>query len=607
MCGIVGYIGKNKASEYLLDGLESLEYRGYDSAGIAVLDRNKIGLNKVVGRVEHLRKAEAEKPLRGSIGIGHTRWATHGGVTKHNSHPHHDEAKEFYVIHNGIIENYQEIKAYLLKAGVNFYSETDTEVIPNLVAELYKQHKDVEKAFKAALKSLRGAYAIVMISVHNPDHIYVAKLSSPLAIGVADDGVYIGSDAIPILPHTNQMVYLEDSEGAVIGADGYELFNTTTDKSIKRPTELVEIEAEAAEKGDYPDFMLKEIHEVPKTIRATMLGRLRADEGIIKLGGLEQVRDQLDYIDRIVILACGTSYYAGLVGEYLLEEVANIPVEVQQASEFRYRQEPLSRSTAVLVVSQSGETADAIAALKKLEGSGILTLGIVNAPGSTLARMTDAGVYCHAGPEKAVASTKAFVAQVTVFLLIALHLSKNYSHYDRLIQELDRLPQKIETILAQEESIQKLAKKYAHHNDFLYIGRRYAYPVALEGALKLKEISYIHAEGFAGGEMKHGPLALIDKNFPTFATALSNDIHEKSFSNMQEIHARGGKIVAVVDDKNSEATKLATDSILVPKVPEQLQPLVAVVPAFLFAYYAARELGRDIDKPRNLAKSVTVE
>lgn len=607
MCGIVGYVGKKQARDYLLDGLESLEYRGYDSAGIAVLDKKTVALEKVTGRVEALRKSISSDSSPGHIGIGHTRWATHGGVTKNNAHPHYDEAKQFYVIHNGIIENYQEIKTYLIGKSVKFYGETDTEVIPNLIADLYRQHGSVETAFKAAVKSLRGAYAIVMMSSLDPKHIYAAKLSSPLAIGVGENGMYIGSDAIPMSPHTNKVVFLEDNEGAVISEKSYDIFHLQTDKSIKRPAELIEIEQEAADKGDFPDFMLKEIHEVGKTIRSTMLGRLRAEEGIIKLGGLESVRDQLDYIDRIIIIACGTSYYAGLVGEYLLEEIAGIPVEVQQASEFRYRREPLSRSTAVLVVSQSGETADTIAALKKLDGSGILKLGIVNAPGSTLARMTDAGVYCHAGPEKAVASTKAFVAQITVFLLISLHLSKNYPDYDRLVKDLDQLPQKIEKILSQEQHIQKLAEKYSKYNDFLYIGRRYAYPVALEGALKLKEISYIHAEGFAGGEMKHGPLALIDKNFPTFATALSNDLHEKSFSNMQEIHTRGGKIIAVVDDKNSEAAKLADDVIEVPKVLEPLQPLVAVVPAFLFAYCAAKKLGRDIDKPRNLAKSVTVE
>jgi glucosamine--fructose-6-phosphate aminotransferase (isomerizing) len=353
--------------------------------------------------------------------------------------------------------------------------------------------------------------------------------------------------------------------------------------------------------------MSKEIHEAPQTVRSAMLGRLKVDEGIVKLGGLELVQHQLDYIDRIIIIACGTSYYAGMVGEYLIEEIADIPVEVQQASEFRYRNEPLSRSTAVLVISQSGETADAIAALKKLDGTGILRLGIVNAPGSTLARMTDAGVYCHAGPEKAVASTKAFIAQVTVLILVSLYLSKNYPQFNSLTQNLNDLPRQLEKVLSLEDSIAKVAKKYAHHKDFLYIGRRYAFPVALEGALKIKEISYIHAEGFAGGEMKHGPLALIDKNFPTFAIALTNDLDEKSMSNMQEIHARGGPIVALVDDENSEASKLADDVIVIPKVAEPLQPILSAVVTHLFAYHAAKNLGRDIDKPRNLAKSVTVE
>ncbi len=606
MCGIVGYIGNKQAKDYLLGGLEALEYRGYDSAGIACLN-GEMTCIKVAGRVEQLRSSVSNTEARGSLGIGHTRWATHGGVLEKNAHPHWDQDKNFYVIHNGIIENYQEIKDFLIKKGVVFHSDTDTEVIPNLIAFLYKDTNNVEKAFKTALKTLRGAYAVVMISSHDSSHMYAAKLSSPLAIGVGKDEMYIASDAVPIMPHTQKIVYLEDNEGAVITQKGYQLFNVATDESIERPAELIKIEQETADKGDYPDFTLKEIHEVAKTVRSAMLGRLKVEEGIIRLGGLDLVKSQLDYIDRIIILACGTSYYAGLVGEYLLEEIAGIPVEVQQASEFRYRVEPLSRSTAVLVVSQSGETADTIAALKKLDGTGILKLGIVNASGSTLARMTDAGVYCHAGPEKAVASTKAFVAQVTIFLLISLHLSKNYKNYDKLLSELSELPQKMEEVFAQESHIKKLAEKYSKYTDFLYIGRRYAYPLALEGALKLKELSYIHAEGFAGGEMKHGPLALIDKDFPTFAVALSNGMHEKLYSNLQEIHTRTGKIVAVVDDKNSASAKLADDVIVIPKVSEQLQPIIGVIPMFLFAYYASRKLGRDIDKPRNLAKSVTVE
>lgn len=607
MCGIVGYIGKNQATDYLLDGLETLEYRGYDSAGIAVLENEKIYTEKVVGRVEHLRKEVALNPLSGTTGVGHTRWATHGNVSQRNSHPHLDNDGNFAVIHNGIIENYQEIKNLLSKHGYKFYSDTDTEVIPNLIDFNYKKLKDVEKAFIATIQALRGAYAIVMTTTHDTETLYAAKLSSPLAIGIGEDELFIGSDALPMISHTQHIVFLEDNEIAIVKSGGYRILEAKTEKIINRPAELVELEEAISDIGDFPDFMSKEMHEAPQTVRSAMLGRLKVDEGIIKLGGLELVTGQLNYIDRIIIIACGTSYYAGMVGEYLIEEIASIPVEVQQASEFRYRKEPLSRSTAVLVISQSGETADTIAALKKLEGTGILRLGIVNAPGSTLARMTDAGVYCHAGPEKAVASTKAFIAQVTVLILMSLYLSKNYPEFTSLTLELNELPKQLEKVLAIEQDIAKIAKKYSHHNDFLYIGRRYAYPVALEGALKIKEISYIHAEGFAGGEMKHGPLALIDANFPTFAIALTNDLDEKSMSNIQEIHARGGPIVALVDDANSDASKLADDVIVIPKVVEPLQPILSAVVTHLFAYHAAKSLDRDIDKPRNLAKSVTVE
>lgn len=608
MCGIVGYIGNHDASDYLLSGLETLEYRGYDSAGIALCDKDSLKTVRVVGRVEALRKAHEESGLNGNLGIGHTRWATHGGVLQKNAHPHTSHSGEFSVVHNGIIENYQEIKKFLQKKGYEFTSDTDTEVIPNLIDFHFQASKNVERAFLTAIKLLHGAYAVAMVSTHAPDRLFAAKLSSPLAIGIGEEGeMYLGSDGLPMAGRAKQIVFLEDGEAAVITDHDYKIINLSDDALVERPAEALELEADEVNLDGYPDFMLKEIHEAPQTVRSAMLGRLKVEEGIIKLGGLESVAVQLDYIDRIIIIACGTSYYAGMVGEYLIEEIAGIPVEVQQASEFRYRSEPLSRSTAVLVVSQSGETADAIAALKKLEGTGILLLGVVNAPGSTLARLTDAGVYCHAGPEKAVASTKAFIAQVTVMCLIALHLSKNYDGFERLTKGLDAIPQQLEKVLAQEDKIAKLAKKYAHSRDFLYIGRRYLYPVALEGALKIKEISYIHAEGFAGGEMKHGPLALIDENFPTFAIALSSDIAEKSASNMQEIHSRGGPIIAVVDDENSEAAKLADDLIVIPKVDEQLQPILAATVTHLFAYYAARELGRDIDKPRNLAKSVTVE
>ncbi|MDQ3123476.1 MAG: glutamine--fructose-6-phosphate transaminase (isomerizing) [bacterium] len=606
MCGIVGYIGNKPATGYLLDGLESLEYRGYDSAGIALLRNDKIEVTKVVGRVEALRK-EVGSGMTSACGIGHTRWATHGGVLEKNAHPHLSQNGEFAVVHNGIIENYQEIKDFLIKKGYKFISDTDTEVVPNLIDFHYRQLKDVNAAFLTAIKLLRGAYAIVMTSVHDNKSIYAAKLSSPLAIGVGDNEMFIGSDGIPMAGKTDQIVFLQDNEAAVVTSDEYEILNLNDDSVINRAPETLEIELASADLGAYDDYMSKEIHEAPQTVRSAMLGRARIEDSIVKLGGLESVDNQFAYITRIIIIACGTSYYAGMVGEYLLEEIAGIPVEVQQASEFRYRKEPLSRSTAVLVISQSGETADCIAALNKLKGTGVLLLGVVNAPGSTLARLTDAGVYCHAGPEKAVASTKAFVAQVTVLCLIALHLSKAYPDYKKTLEAMDKLPAQLEQVLKLDSQIKKIAVKYSIARDFLFIGRRYLYPVALEGALKLKEISYIHAEGFAGGEMKHGPLALVDENFPTFALALSSDIAEKSASNMQEIKSRGGPIIAVVDDAKSEAAKLADDTIVIPKTIEPLQPALAAVVTYLFAYHVARKLDRDIDKPRNLAKSVTVE
>lgn len=439
MCGIVGYIGNKQASDYLLDGLETLEYRGYDSAGLALLDKNTINVTRVVGRVEALQKEYEKLDIKSSLGIGHTRWATHGKPLERNAHPQNSNTNEFSVVHNGIIENYQEIKEFLQKKGYQFHSDTDTEVIPNLVDYHFQKSKNVEKSFLTAIKLLHGAYAVALISIHAPGHIFAAKLSSPLAIGIGKNGeMYLGSDGLPMSGKAEKIVFLEDNEAAIISSKSYRIINLTDDTKVERAAETLEIESESASKDGFPDYMLKEIHEAPQTVRSAMLGRVRVEEGIVKLGGLETVRNQLDFIERIIIIACGTSYYAGMVGEYLIEEIAGIPVEVQQASEFRYRNEPLSRSTAVLVISQSGETADAIAALKKLDGTGILRLGVVNAPGSTLARMTDAGVYCHAGPEKAVASTKAFIAQVTVLCLIALHLSKNYSGFDKIILQIIR-------------------------------------------------------------------------------------------------------------------------------------------------------------------------
>jgi glucosamine--fructose-6-phosphate aminotransferase (isomerizing) len=607
MCGIVGYIGPKQAQDFLLQGLATLEYRGYDSTGLVVINNESPQLVKSVGRVETVANELKDKPLTGTYGIGHTRWATHGAPLERNAHPHADAQMKFFVVHNGIIENYQDIKAALQKQGVEFSSDTDTEVIPQLLAHEYKTSKNVEKAFLSTIRQLRGAYSIVMVTPYAKDTIFAARLSSPLVIGIGASENYIASDPTPIMEHTKKVIFLNDYEAAIITAKDARILRIKDGAATIRNPEKLDYDPESASLGDFPDFMTKEIHEAPQTVRSALLGRLKADKNLIKLGGLELVSEQLRFIDRIVIVACGTSYYASLVGEYLLEEIAGIPVEVQQASEFKYRNEPLSRSTAIIAVSQSGETADTLAALQKVAGYGVLRLGVVNAVGSSIARTTDAGVYCHAGAEQSVASTKAFLAQVTVLTLIALYLSNgNTPLYKQVITELDALPQKIEEILNLEPTIKKLAKKYAHHRDFLYIGRRYMYPLALEGALKLKELSYIHAEGFAGGEMKHGPLAMIDKDFPTLALALNGELFEKTISNMQEIKARSGPLIALCNNKQAVA-QIADDIIQIPETMEQLQPLLAAPVLHLFAYHVAKELGKNIDKPRNLAKSVTVE
>ena len=607
MCGIVGYVGFSNAQDFLLQGLATLEYRGYDSTGIVVINKNTPQLLRSVGRVETVATELNAKPFNGTFGIGHTRWATHGAPLERNAHPHTDNAKQFFVVHNGIIENYQDIKTALQKQGVVFHSDTDTEVIPQLIAHEYKRLKSVEKAFLSTVKQLRGAYSIVMVTPLVSETIFAARLSSPLVIGIGKNENFIASDPTPIMEHTKKVIFLNDYEAAVIDAKDVRIISIKDGTHSNRAPEELDYDPEGASLGDFPDFMTKEIHEAPQTVRSALLGRLRAEHNIIKLGGLDLVSEQLRYIDRIIIVACGTSYYASLVGEYLIEEIAGIPVEVQQASEFKYRQEPLSRGTAIIAVSQSGETADTLAALQKVAGYGVLRLGVVNAVGSSIARVTDAGVYCHAGAEQSVASTKAFLAQVTVLTLIALYLSNGNSPlYKQVIDELDNLPQKIEQVLKLEPAIKKLAKKYAHHRDFLYIGRRYMFPLALEGALKLKELSYIHAEGFAGGEMKHGPLAMIDENFPTMALALNGELYEKTVSNMQEIKARSGPLIAICND-SKKLKDITDDCIEIPETIEQLQPLLAAPVLHLFAYHVAKELGKNIDKPRNLAKSVTVE
>jgi glucosamine--fructose-6-phosphate aminotransferase (isomerizing) len=610
MCGIVGYIGKKSANDVVLAGLKALEYRGYDSAGLALLDKTKLGqVIKQVGRVEGLEQAlQDAKAPNAHIAIGHTRWATHGAPTLNNAHPHTNTDETIFVVHNGIIENYTELRDGLEREGYTFISQTDTEVIPQLIDFYYHELKNFERAFEKALGDLRGAYAIVAMSTYEPEKLFVARLSSPLVVGCGKDEFVIASDPTAIMAHTKDVVYLQDNEVAIITAKGYDIKNLKRAEKVLRKAERLDFDAEAASLGDYPNFMFKEIYEAPQTIRAATLGRIRPETNTVKLGGLDNVISQLGYIDRIVIVACGTSYYAGLVGEYLIEELAGIPVEVQLASEFKYREEPFSRSTALLVISQSGETADTIAALKKVEDYGVLRLGVVNAVGSTIARMTDAGVYCHAGPEQAVASTKAFIAQVTVLSLIALKLSKGAnSLYKPLLHELDELPAKAEAVLKQAKTIEKIARKYQGERDFLFIGRHFSYPCALEGALKLKEISYIHAEGYAAGEMKHGPLAMIDKDFPTFALACDSPLLEKTYSNIEEIRARKGRVVAIATEGNKTIKRLANDVVYIPETLEQTQPILMAIVMQLFSYYVATGKKLNVDRPRNLAKSVTVE
>jgi glucosamine--fructose-6-phosphate aminotransferase (isomerizing) len=612
MCGIVGYIGnKHNGVQVVLDGLQSLEYRGYDSAGVAYIDsKGKGHLAKQVGQVANVRQALGDqKGKTASLSIGHTRWATHGTPTIKNAHPHVNADETIFVVHNGIIENNALLREKLEKAGYVFISQTDTEVIPHLIDFHYKKTKKFKQAFEIALQELEGAYAIAAFTTHDPDTLFAARLSSPLVVGVGEAEYIIASDPTAIMEHTKDVIYMEDYEMITLRHDGYSIKNIRHEKEVNRKAETLTFDTSDVGKGKFPHFMLKEMYEVPDAIRSAIRGRVRLEDMTVKLGGLEDVRQQLQHIERIVIVSCGTSYYASLVGEYLIEEMAGIPVEVQLASEFKYRNEPLTRSTAVLALSQSGETADTIAALKKVEDYGILRLGVVNAVGSTIARLTDAGVYLHAGPEQAVASTKAFISQVTVLTLIALELSRNKTNklFQPILNELATLPEKASLILNQTEDIQRMAKKYAKYRDFMYIGRRYMYPCALEGALKLKEISYIHAEGYAAGEMKHGPLAMIDPDFPTFAIATDSPLLDKTYSNIEEIKARKGLVLALATRGNSHIKDLADDVIYIPKTLEQTQPQLVALAEQLFSYYVAVEKGLNVDRPRNLAKSVTVE
>ncbi len=612
MCGIVGYIGREQqAVDVVLEGLQALEYRGYDSAGVAyATDSEGIRVVKQIGRVQSLVEALGTPVPSSATAIGHTRWATHGTPTVPNAHPHFNTTKDIMVVHNGIIENHTELRESLKKQGYAFLTETDTEVIPHLLDYYARESSSFEEALRRTLEQLRGAYGLVVMTTRDPNTLFAARLGSPLVLGVTEQRtLIIASDPAALMAHTKEVVYLNDHEYLTASRNGeYAIHDLRNDSTVERGTETLDYDAAQAQLGDFPHFMLKEIYEAPQTIRSATLGRIKPSSGMVKLGGLESVADQLRHVDRIVIVACGTASYAALLGEYALEELAGIPVEVHIGSEFKYRKEPFSRSTALIVVSQSGETADTIAALKKVENYGVLKLGVVNATGSTIARMTDAGVYCHAGPEQAVASTKAFLAQYTVLLLIALHLSDGRSdQYLPLLEELDRLPQKAEKVLERADQIRALAKKYAHVRDIMYLGRGYNYPLALEGALKLKECALIHSEGYAAGELKHGPLALIDEHFPSFVLATNSQLLEKTYSNIEEIRARKGSVIAVATKGNETIAGLADDVIYIPESLEQTTPLLSAIVVQLFAYYVAVERDLHVDKPRNLAKSVTVE
>ncbi|MDP2649106.1 MAG: glutamine--fructose-6-phosphate transaminase (isomerizing) [bacterium] len=608
MCGIFAYTGTGKkdAGKVLLGGLLSLEYRGYDSAGVYTPESGSV---RTSGAVRELR-AKVPKAFNGKSGIAHLRWATHGEPTEKNAHPHKDCTGELWVVHNGIIENFKELKTKLEKAGHSFASDSDTEVIAHLVEHRLKKEKSFEEAALAALNELRGTYGIALQYKGEPDKLIAARMGSPIVLGLGSGEHFIASDPSPILPHTKRVVFLEDGEVAVITPKTHRIFKLNARKVKRAPTEI-DWNSEEAKKGGYEHFMLKEIMEGPEVVESTLRGRLIPSRGMAKLGGLESVTEQLANIQRIIITACGTASYAGQVGEYMLEEHARIPVEIEIGSEFRYKKAVVNDKTAVIAISQSGETLDTLEAMREGKRKGALTLGIVNTVGSTIARETDAGVYNHAGPEMSVASTKAFISQLTALALFTLFLGRQRqmtaAEGKRIARALKALPEQLREILKQRKAIERIAKKYAGKRDFLFIGRKYNNPVAYEGALKLKEISYIHAEGCGAGEMKHGPIAMIDGNFPTVAIVPKDAMYGKMVSNIHEIKARKGPVIAIASEGDREIGKLVDDVIYVPKTIEMLSPILNVVPLQLFAYYIAKEKGLNVDRPRNLAKSVTVE
>ncbi|HET9951031.1 MAG TPA: glutamine--fructose-6-phosphate transaminase (isomerizing) [Candidatus Eisenbacteria bacterium] len=609
MCGIVGYVGEQESLPILLEGLRRLEYRGYDSAGVAILNGKGLKIEKAAGKISVLEKQMDHARPTGSLGIAHTRWATHGEPNTVNAHPHTDCKGKIAVVHNGIIENYSTLKTKLQQEGHVFTTDTDSEVIAHLIEKFYDGN--LETAVAAALRHLTGTYGIAVISSEEPRKIVGARHGSPLVVGICDNDEYIlASDVSAIIRHTNQVVYLDDEEMVVLTPAGIQTSNLRQE-AIAKKIETVDWDLEMIEKAGFPHFMLKEIFEQPNSLRNTLRGRLLVDEGTARLGGLNMSVPELRAIDRVIITACGTSWHSALIGEYLIEELARIPVEVEYASEFRYRNPILEPGTVVIAVSQSGETADTLAAMREAKRKGARVLGVCNVVGSTIARESDGGVYIHAGPEIGVASTKAFTSQVAALMLLTLYLGRLGELSPELgaavTRELEEIPGKVERILAGHETIRQIARAMAHHNNYLYLGRGVNFPVALEGALKLKEISYIHAEGYPAAEMKHGPIALIDENMPVVFICTQDSAYEKVLSNMEEVRARKGKIIAVATEGDEHVALKADHVLYIPKTLGPLTPLLSVVPLQLLAYYVAVERGCDVDQPRNLAKSVTVE
>lgn len=602
MCGIVGYIGKKPALPILIEGLHREIYRGYDSTGVVVFDGKESRCIKAVGKIENLEKKVIGQNLGGNLGLGHCRWASHGAVNEANAHPHQDCQGNIFLVHNGIIENYKELKEKLIKEGHKFSSETDTEVMVHLIEKYFEGN--LEEAVRKTLREVRGTYGIAVISKKDPGKIVTARLSSPLILGINKDEFLVASDPAALITHTRQVINLDDNEIAVLKPDNFFILK-------EKPLETIEWRPEEAQKAGYPHFMLKEIMEEPETIENAIRGRLIIEEGSVKLGGLDSITNRLREIDKLVLIGCGTAHYAAMVGKYMLEEYAGLSCQTDIASEFRYRKLVVDEKIAAIFISQSGETADTLACLREMKKKGILTLGITNVVGSSQSRETEAGVYTRSGPEIAVASTKAFLGQLATLAMLTVYLGRQREMAlimgKRIVSEIAKLPALAREVLEKAPEIEKLAEKYKNFKNFFFIGRKYNYPIALEGALKLKEISYLHAEGTGAGELKHGPLALIDENFPTIAICSSDSVYDKMISNIEEIKARKGLVIAIATQGNEEIKRIVDNVIYIPKTLEILTPMLSVIPLQLFAYYMANFLGCEIDRPKNLAKSVTCE